>query len=39
MNDNKNKIIREEFARAMMIKKAQSVLSESSFRGFVHEMR
>ena len=39
MNDNKNKIIREEFARAMMIKKAQSVLSESAFRGFVHEMR
>ena len=39
MNDNKNKIIREEFARAMMIKKAQSVLSESAFRGFIHEMR
>lgn len=39
MNDNKNKIIREEFARAIMIKKAQSVLSESAFRGFMSEMR
>ncbi len=39
MNDNKNKVIREEFARAMMIKKAQSVLSESAFRGFIAEMR
>ena len=39
MNDNKNKIIREEFARAIMIKKAQSVLSESAFRGFIFEMQ
>ncbi len=39
MNDNKNKIIREEFARAIMIKKANSVLSESAFRGFMHELR
>lgn len=39
MNDNKNKIIREEFARAIMIKKANSVLSESAFRGFISEMK
>ena len=39
MNDNKNKIIREEFARAIMIKKANSQLSESAFRGFMHELR
>ena len=39
MNDNNNKIIREEFARAVMIKKANSVLSESAFRAFISEMR
>tara|TARA_R110000868_G_scaffold225958_4_gene478286 strand:- start:330 stop:1118 length:789 start_codon:yes stop_codon:yes gene_type:complete len=39
MNDNKNKIIREEFARAIMIKKANSALSESAFRGFLYELR
>lgn len=39
MNDNNNKIIREEFARAVMIKKANSMLSESAFRAFISEMR
>ena len=39
MNFNKNKIIKEEFARAVMLKKAQSVLSESAFRGFLSEMQ
>lgn len=38
MNDTNKKIIREEFARAMMIKKMKSLLSESAFRGFMREL-
>jgi len=39
MNDKQKQIIREEFARATMIKQAQSVLSESAFRGFMYELK